>query len=141
MRCPQRTTEDINWTANVEVLGVQQCTFIHPKSHGKRGRNEISYKKRKQQGREERTEVLFCWFLRKRNKKKKRLLFRFATNIRIRGSNLMCKPLSYFRKKYIYNLKSKIFLNLSQICFQFDMQISFLIHIKWSSSVNGKSPS
>lgn len=40
--------------------------------------------------------------------------------------------------KFIYSLKSEMFLNLTQMCFQFDMQISFLIQIKLSYSVSGK---
>jgi hypothetical protein len=58
VRYSQRAIED-NWSANAEVLGVLLYTSIHPKSHGERGRNEIRYRERKQQGREEGTEVLF----------------------------------------------------------------------------------
>jgi len=58
VRRSQRATELINWPANAEVLGVLRYTFIHPKSHGKRG-NEVIYKERKQQGGGERTEELF----------------------------------------------------------------------------------
>ena len=35
-------------------------------------------------------------------KKKRKDLCRFATNIRLCGSNLMCKPHSYFRKTNLY---------------------------------------
>jgi len=71
LRCSQKATEDINWPANAEVFEVMRYSFIHSNSHGKR-RNEIRYKEEKQQGREERTEVLFVDFLEEEERKQKR---------------------------------------------------------------------